>query len=233
VKLLLIDNEPQTARKRLAELSTLGFEVDWIRALDEAAADLLENAGYEAALIAFRGAWTEQHWQWLEWLLARVRAPVLIAGPREALPWIERALDAGAEDFLIEPIDLQDLAVRIRVCARRGGRLETNSAMAVKPRSPGRIELRLNPVQRIAMRGGEAIPLTNCEYIILAILMTEPGQIVPRVQLEQQLYAGGEGEVSSNTVEVYIHNLRRKLGDRLIRTARGRGYWVDLGSGVD
>jgi DNA-binding response OmpR family regulator len=233
VKLLLIDTEPQTARARLTDLTALGFTVDWIRVLDEASSGLLEDAGYEAALIAFRDAWTEQHWQSLELLLTRVRAPVLIAGPRDALPWIERALDAGAEDFLIEPVDPRDLAVRIRVCARRGVRTEAGSAMVVKPHGAGRMELRLNPVQRIAIRNGAAIPLTSCEYIILAVLMTEPGRIVPRFQLEQQLYAGAGGEIGSNTVEVYIHNLRRKLGGRVIRTARGRGYWVDLGGDPD
>jgi DNA-binding response OmpR family regulator len=240
VKLLLIENNSQT-RARLADLTTLGFTVDWIRSVEEPDASALENSGYEVVLLAFDGLWNEEHWQALGWLLARVRAPVLITGPREALPWIERALEAGAEDFLVEPADPQDLAVRIRMSARRAahgeasraGAVEASAGEGVAGNRTGAVELQLNPVQRVAVRDGETIPLTTCEYIILAILIAQSGRIVARTQLQQQLYAGGADEIGSNTVEVYVHNLRRKLGERLIRTARGRGYWVDLSQDGD
>lgn len=228
MKLLLIDPEAQSARMRVADLAATGFSVDWIRMVDEDCAGLLEGAGYDAALMVFQMAWTDPHWRSLEHL-ARMRVPVLIAGPRSALPWIERVLEAGAADFLIEPADPQDLALRIRVCARRGRRLQAGSTENAKSPKAGSIQLRLNPVQRTVIRNGAAVSLTQCEYLILAILMSVPGRIVPRDELEQQLYAGGEEAIGSNTVEVYIHNLRRKLGSRLIRTARGRGYWVDAG----
>jgi DNA-binding response OmpR family regulator len=238
MKLLLVENNLQTARTRLADLGTLGFTVDWIRALEAPDAGALENAGYDAVVLAFEGLWNEEHWRTLEWLLARVPAPVLIAGPRDALPWIERALEAGAEDFLVEPVDPQDLAVRIRVSARRAARVDASraghaGAGHAEARRASGVELRLNPVQRVAIRNGEPIPLTACEYIILAILIAEPGRVVARSQLQQQLYAGAADEIGSNTVEVYVHNLRRKLGERLIRTARGRGYSLDLSQGGD
>lgn len=228
MKLLLIQNNPQTARTRLADLTTLGFTVEWIRTLEQPEAGALKDAGYEAVLLSFDSLWNEEHWHVLEWLLARMPAPVLIIGPRDALPWIERALEAGAEDFLLEPADPQDLAVRIRASARRAGRVEASRAGEVEASRASGVELQLNPVQRVVIRDGETIPLTTCEYIILAILVAEPGRVVARAQLQQQLYAGTAEEIGSNTVEVYIHNLRRKLGERLIRTARGRGYWVDL-----
>jgi DNA-binding response OmpR family regulator len=116
------------------------------------------------------------------------------------------------------------LPSHIRTSARRGNPVQG---------SEGGVRLYLNPVQRAAIRDGESVTLTSREYIILAILIAEPGRIVPRIQLQQQLSAGAEGEIGSNTVEVHIHNLRRKLGQRLIRTSRGRGYWVDLTAGPD
>jgi hypothetical protein len=85
VKLLLIENNPRTARARLADLTALGFSVDWLPSLEQPDTGVLENEGYEAALLAFGGSWNEAHWQALEWLLLRVRAPVVIPRPRDAL----------------------------------------------------------------------------------------------------------------------------------------------------
>jgi DNA-binding response OmpR family regulator len=126
-------------------------------------------------------------------------------------------LDIGADDYMIKPIDIDELAARLRAVLRRV-RAPHESRTEVEHGS-----LKLFPSRRMATWRGEPVPLTNKEYWLLETLLRKKQQVLTRAQLEEALYGWGE-EIGSNAVEVYIHYLRRKFGAGLILTIRGVGY---------
>jgi two-component system, OmpR family, response regulator len=140
---------------------------------------------------------------------------VLVITARDAVADRIAGLDGGADDYLVKPFDLDELAARVRAVLRRhGGR-------AAPLLQHG--ELTLDPATRQATWKGQPVTLSAREYALLAALLERPGAILSRAQLEQRLYGWGE-EVESNAVEVHIHHLRRKLGADTIRNVRGLGY---------
>ncbi|WP_205186245.1 response regulator transcription factor, partial [Burkholderia sp. LMG 13014] len=155
-------------------------------------------------------------------LLAAMRAnydptPVLIVTARDQLSDRIRGLDAGADDYLVKPFQLDELYARLRALTRR---------------SQGRVSERLiyrdvhvDPARKAVTRAGEPVALSIHEYRTLLALMERQGRVVTRTQLEERVY-GNDSEIESNTIAVYIHQLRRKLGDELIVTVHGFGYRV-------
>jgi len=141
--------------------------------------------------------------------------PVLIITARDAVSDRVGGLDAGADDYLIKPFDLEELAARIRALLRR------------KSGRPSPLleyqEVVLDPAAHRVTRNGADVSLSPREFTLLQLLMERPGTILSRAQLEERLYGWGE-EVESNAVEVHIHGLRRKLGAQFILTVRGVGY---------
>ncbi|HEU4775616.1 MAG TPA: winged helix-turn-helix domain-containing protein, partial [Telluria sp.] len=143
---------------------------------------------------------------------------ILIVTARDQVPDRIAGLDSGADDFIIKPFDLDELAARIRAASRRvAGRtheLLTHGA------------LEIDTAARQVRNGGQPVPLTNKEYGILLMLVENRGRVLSREQLEETLYSWGE-EVESNAIQVHIHHLRRKLGKELIRTVHAVGYTID------
>jgi DNA-binding response OmpR family regulator len=127
-----------------------------------------------------------------------------------------RMLDLGADDFLVKPFDLNELAARVRAVARR-------AASGGELRDLHHGPLSLHPRNRTALWHGELVPLSNKEFWLLETFLRHKGHILSRAQLEEALYGWGE-ETESNTVEVYVHHLRRKFAAALISTVRGVGY---------
>jgi two-component system response regulator QseB len=149
--------------------------------------------------------------------------PIVVITARDAIADRVKGLDAGADDYLVKPFDLDELSARIRAVLRRhAGRAEPVLSHA---------GLTLNPATHELRQEGRAVPVSAREFALLQALLERPGATLSRAQLEERLYGWGE-EVSSNSVEVHIHNLRRKLGERSIRTIRGVGYTLaeDAGS---
>jgi two-component system OmpR family response regulator len=147
----------------------------------------------------------------------RNRTPVLIATARDAVADRIAGLDAGADDYVIKPYDMEELLARMRALIRR---------------SAGRAEpvfehggVSIDPHDRSALVNGEPVTLTAREWAVLEPLIARPGMILSRAQLEEKLYSWQE-EISSNAVEVYIHGLRKKLGQRFIQNVRGVGYVI-------
>ena len=143
------------------------------------------------------------------------RAPVLILTARDAVESRIAGLDAGADDYLVKPFDLDELAARVRALLRRragrGNPVYTHG------------DLMLNPATREATLKGEMLSLGPREFSLLQTLIEEPTRLYTRSELEDKLYGWGD-EISSNAIEVHVHGLRRKLGPEQIVTVRGVGY---------
>jgi len=152
--------------------------------------------------------------------LRRLRAagnkvPIVIVTARDPIEDRVRGLDSGADDYIVKPVDLQELAARLRALVRRAhGEADPVLRMG---------ELALEPAAHRVTFRGRTVELQAREFALLQELMANAGRVLSREQLEQRLYAWGE-EVASNAVEVHIHHLRRKLAPQLIRTVRGVGY---------
>jgi two-component system response regulator QseB len=147
--------------------------------------------------------------------------PVIVLTARDALADRVAGLDAGADDYLVKPFELDELLARIRAVARRhAGRADS----ALEHNG-----VRLDPATREVTRDGEPVLLSAREFAVLEALMQRPGAVLSRVQLEDRLYGWGDA-VESNAVTVYIHQLRRKLGADFIASMRGVGYFLPKGT---
>ncbi len=148
---------------------------------------------------------------------AGVKTPVLVMTARDTVPARILGLDAGADDYLVKPFDLEELGARIRSLTRRARGLADNRI------ETGALVLDIGTHE--AVFRGERVALTRREFTLLRLLMERAGHIVRRESLENSIY-GLEGGVQSNSLEVQIHNLRRKIAQDLIRTVRGVGYMI-------
>lgn len=214
MRILLVEDDPPLGDAVQAGLKQAGFSVDWVQ--DGAAAELAFKTGAYAAIVLDLGL---PRLQGLE-VLKRLRAaggkqPVLIATARDAIEDRIRGLDAGADDYLIKPFDLEELAARLRALLRRSGG-EAAPVLEVG-------ELTLDPGARAVSYKGAAVELSQREFMLLHELMVNAGRVLTRDQLQERLYAWGD-EIESNAIEVHVHHLRRKLAAELIRTVRGVGY---------
>jgi len=214
VRLLLVEDDAMIGEAIRAGLRREGFTVDWVH--DGAgAAQVLRSEPFELLLLDL-GLPGSDGLQLLKTLRERGESlPVLIITARDAVSDRVGGLDAGADDYLIKPFDLEELGARIRALLRRkSGRpsplLEYQGVV-------------LDPAAHRVMRNGADVSLSPREFTLLQLLMERPGTILSRAQLEERLYGWGE-EVESNAVEVHIHGLRRKLGAQFILTVRGVGY---------
>ncbi|HRP22862.1 MAG TPA: response regulator [Thauera sp.] len=156
-------------------------------------------------------------------LLRRLRAaanpiPVLVLTARDATADRIAGLDAGADDYLIKPFDVDELKARIRALLRR-------SANRAQPTLHHR-DVSLDPVAQQVSYRGQPVALQRKEFLLLHELLAQPGRVLTRDRLQQVLY-GWDEEAESNALEVHIHHLRKKLFPELIRTVRGVGYLVD------
>jgi two-component system response regulator QseB len=214
VRLLLAEDDPMIGAAVLRGLRQDGFTVDWVR--DGRAAELALADGVHEVLLLDLGLPRKQGLDVLAAMRRRGDArPVLIITARDAIADRVAGLDAGADDYVVKPFDLDELAARVRALARRRG------GSAQPKLCHGGIEL--DPALRDVTRDGVPIPLSPREFALLEALMTRPGAVLSRAQLEERLY-GWNDPVESNAVEVHLHGLRRKLGAGVIRNVRGVGW---------
>ena len=216
MRLLLVEDDPMIAESVRLGLKGEGHGVDWVR--DGAAAELaLDAEAYDMVLLDL-GLPKKSGLEVLAALRRRgKRLPVLVLTARDAVADRVKGLDAGADDYLVKPFDLDELSARIRALARRA---DGRAAPAIR-----HLDLTLDPATREVTRAGRPVLLSGREFALLEALLARPGAILSRAQLEEKLYGWGE-EVESNAVEVHIHGLRRKLGADVIRTVRGVGYMI-------
>jgi len=220
MRLLLVEDDRMIGESVKAGLRQDAFTVDWVR--DAAAADLALAAGTYALVLLDLGLPGRGGLQWLKDLRSRGQAiPVLILTARDAVSDRVAGLDRGADDYLVKPFDLSELAARIRALLRR------QAGRATPLLCHG--DVTLDPVTREATLKGKPVTLSSREFALLSALIERPSTVLSRAQLEERLYGWGD-EVESNAVEVHIHHLRRKLGANFIRNVRGLGYTLSAQS---
>ena len=221
MRILVVEDDALLGDGIQAGLVQAGFAVDWVR--DGVAADAALRAGAPDAVVLDLGL---PRLDGLA-LLRRVRAagnktPVLILTARDAVEDRIKGLDSGADDYVVKPFDLQELAARLRALIRRAAG-EASPLLRMG-------ELELDPAARQARFRGEPVELAAREFALLHALMLSAGRVLTREQLAERLYAWGE-EVESNAIDVHVHHLRRKLVPELIRTVRGVGYLMPRAHG--
>lgn len=214
MRILLAEDDTLLGDGLRAGLRQLGFQVDWVRD-GEAAERELRAEPYAAAVLDLGLPRKDGMAVLAAVRQAGVTLPVLVLTARDALPDRIRGLDGGADDYVIKPVDLHELAARLRALVRRAHGQPQEQLVAQ--------DVVLDPAGRAVTQAGAPVLLSAREFDLLHALMLNAGRVLSREQLEQHLYSWGQ-EVDSNTVEVHIHHLRRKLGAALIQTVRGVGY---------
>lgn len=220
MRILLVEDDRMLGDGLQAGLTQAGYAVDWLRD-GEAAVAALSTESF-AAVVLDLGLPKRDGLSVLQWLRGRHDAtPVLILTARDQLEDRVRGLDLGADDYVLKPFDLDEIAARLRALMRRAhGRPEPVLSLG---------EIALNPAARTVTRAGRAVELTPREFDLLHLLLENTDRVLTRRTLEEQLYTWSDA-VDSNALEVHIHHLRRKLGNELIRTVRGVGYMVSTGA---
>lgn len=218
MRLLLVEDDRMIGRALKQGLSDAGMVVDWVT--DVSAAELALLHDVYALVLLDLGLPGPDGMTLLKQLRARQHPiSVLIITARDSLNDRLAGLNAGADDYLLKPFDLDELIARIRAVVRRSHHTGTPWLECGA--------LRLDPEQKTVTLHGEPVALSAREFAVLETLMQRPGTVISRAQLEDSLY-GWEHEIGSNAIEVHLHHLRRKLGAHVIGNVRGLGYKVLL-----
>lgn len=217
MRVLLVEDDAALADGIRVALKPEGYTVDWLHDGASALHSLLHE-GFDLAVLDL-GLPGMDGIDVLKRLRASTSAtPVLVLTARDATDDRIAGLDAGADDYLVKPFEVGELKARLRALLRR-------SFNRPQPEIDHR-GVRLDPVSQQVRYRGEHVALRRKEFLLLHQLLSQPGRVLTRDRLEQVLYGWSE-EVESNSIEVHIHHLRRKLFPGLIRTVRGVGYLVD------
>jgi DNA-binding response OmpR family regulator len=226
MRLLLVEDDRMIGESLRSALRLEGYAVDWVRDAASAQATLsserfdlvLLDLGLPASAAPHAETRTSGGLEVLRAMRARHDAtPVIVATARDGPGDKVAGLDAGADDYLVKPFDLDELAARIRAVLRR------HSGRAQPALEFGGVTL--DPATRQVTQRGAPVLLSAREFAVLEALLLRPGALLSRAQLEDRLYGWGE-EIESNAVSVYIHQLRKKLGADFIQNVRGVGYFV-------
>jgi two-component system response regulator QseB len=217
MRLLVVEDDELLGDGVCAGLSQYGYTVDWVKdgqsALQALSSESFDMVVLDLGLPKLSG---------LEVLKAvrgkNITTPVVILTARETVEDRVKGLDAGADDYIVKPFDLDELCARLRALQRR------ISARAKPEITHG--DIVLDPASHSVHVGKEELNISRREFVLLQKLLENPGRVLSRELLTQTLYGWGY-DVDSNALEVHIHNLRKKLGTPLIRTIRGVGYMIE------
>jgi two-component system, OmpR family, response regulator len=219
VRVLIAEDEARLSQQLAAALEEAGYAVD--RAADGERADFLgQTEQYDAVVLDLGLPKLDGLSVLRRWRDAGVAVPVLVLTARGS--WHEKVqgIDAGADDYLAKPFRLEELLARLRALIRRARRLSTSEIQC----GPVTMDARVGKVTR----DGQPVKLTALEFRVLSYLMHQRGRVVPQSELTEHIYAINSDR-DSNTIEVFVARLRRKLGPNLIETVRGLGYRIAVG----
>jgi DNA-binding response OmpR family regulator len=216
LRILLVEDDVLLGDGIRKSLGHLGFTVDWLQNGREA-----ENAlGTEeyAAIVLDIGLPERDGLVLLQSARTHgLQTPILMLTARDTKPDKLRGFSLGADDYVVKPVDMEELAARLHALIRRaGGRASSRIRIG---------EVEIDPDTRQTWKAGQVVELSAKEFAVLEMLLQNTGRVLTRAQLEQSLYGWSEG-ADSNTIEVFIHHLRKKLGSDFIQTLRGIGYTV-------
>lgn len=216
MRILLVEDDPLLGDGMKTALQREGYVVEWL----EEGRNVLNAIRSEAfsVMILDLGLPDVDGMQILTSVRKHSALPVLILTARDDIADRVRGLDAGADDYVLKPVDLQELLARLRVVIRRAeGRASQTIDLGA---------LHIDEARHVVSWRGQTVPLGRREYALLLELARHPDRVMTRPRLESLLYGWGE-EVGSNAVEVHVHHLRKKLDKQLIATVRGIGYRLD------
>jgi two-component system, OmpR family, response regulator QseB len=217
MKILLIEDDMDLGNGIRIALTDKGMDVTWVRQLADAQ-NQLEQRGFDLLLLDLGLPDGDGMGLLASLRHKREGVPVLILSARDALSERLLGLDTGADDYLVKPFELAELLSRVRALARRSYGFDGET-----------LELRgivlHAPTRRVTIHG-RLVDLTASEYELLRILMMRADRVVTRRGLEEQALPGAQAN-ASNSLDVHMANLRRKVGEGLIRTVRGVGYVID------
>jgi two-component system response regulator QseB len=215
MRLLLLEDDPQLAKGLLKTLSMESHAVDHFDTV-KAGLNAVKQEHYDLVILDL-GLADGNGLEFLKVFRADQSQPVIILTARDTIEDKIQGLDLGADDYLPKPFDANELQARIRALLRRSSGRSTNELIYG--------ELSLDQQARSITYEGQAVNLSRREYNLLEVLLSNQGKVMSRANLEQALY-NWDQDIESNTLEVHIHNLRKKLFSKLIKTVRGVGYLV-------
>ena len=216
MRILLIEDDPIIGDGLYHGLQKHGFTADWFKNGIHGR-DALAAAPYDAVVLDLSLPDADGMSILAHWRARKLDTPVLILTARDALPDRLAGLNAGADDYLCKPFALDEVAARLLALIRRSqGRASAGLVYGA---------LSLDPAAKTASLRGTPLTLTQREYMLLELLLSQPKHVHSRAQIEDKLY-GWDQEVESNAVEVHIHHLRKKIGTAFIQTRRGLGYQI-------
>lgn len=217
MRILLVEDDPMIGESVVDGLTAEGYAVDWVQD-GNSALIALRTTPFSLVILDLGLPGKDGIGVLEEARSQRIHVPVLVTTARDTVADRVQGLDAGADDYLIKPYDLDELYARIRALQRRAtGRSEptiTRGRLVIKPET------------REVTFNDEAVLLSSKEYALLVALAERPGVVLSRGQLEEKLY-NWDSTIGSNAIEVHIHHLRKKLSDDAIKTVRGVGYLLE------
>lgn len=216
MRLLLVEDDMMVGTSTCKALQMEGFIVDWVRDAEKAAL-ALDAVSYALMLLDLGLPKKDGLALLREYRKKGNSTPTIIITARDDVENRVAGLNCGADDYLVKPVDLRELVARIRAVTRRHAG-QGNPELA-------RGSLRLNPMTHEVFQNEQPVALSPREFALLQALLQAKDSVLSRSELEERLYGWGD-EVASNTVDVHIHNLRKKLGTDAIRNVRGIGYIV-------
>ncbi len=217
MRILLVEDDALLGDAVCVGLTQAGFTADWVK--DGNAALAAARSGEHDLIILDLGLPVISGQQVLSSLRKEANdTPVLILTARDTVDQRIAGLDAGADDYMTKPFDMDELSARVRALLRR--RAGRSAPLLIHG------DIVLDPAAHVATMNKETINLSHREFSMLQLLLESAGRVLSRHHIEESLY-GWDEEIESNAVEVHIHHLRKKLGPDLIRTVRGVGYTID------
>lgn len=215
MRLIIVEDDSQLGEALAAGLRQLGHAVDWFR--DGTRADAAIGATPYDAMVLDLGLPGADGMVWLQrWRARALPLPVLVLTARDTVDHRIAGLDAGADDYLIKPISIDELAARLRAMLRRAtGRVQPTWTHGA---------LQFDPATRQVAWHAQPVDLTAREVALLEVLLKHPQRVLSKTQLQEQLYDWSGSEPESNALEVHVHHLRKKIAPGVVRTVRGVGY---------
>jgi two-component system, OmpR family, response regulator len=218
--LLLLEDDIDLGQAVAEHLEAHGHTVSWMKLCSQAD-HIMSGSEVDMALIDLRLPDGDGVELLKSWRARGERRPAIMLTARDQISDRIKGLQAGADDYLVKPFDLDELVARVQAVARRAGISDTQQVLRT-----GRVSLDFE--NKVARMDGAMVTLTAMEWALLSCLAARPGHTLSRQQIRQAIFQPGRMEAESNSMEVIISRLRRKLGPELISTHRGLGYRLDL-----